>query len=61
MDQSKHSISPHDLYARLGSEAAPIVVDVRRAADFANADRLVAPAFHCAPDEVEREAGNGTP
>jgi hypothetical protein len=30
MDRSKHSISPHDLYARLGSESAPIVVDVRR-------------------------------
>jgi rhodanese-related sulfurtransferase len=54
MDDRKHSISPHDLYARLGSEAAPIVVDVRRDDDFANADRLVVPAFHRSPDAVER-------
>jgi rhodanese-related sulfurtransferase len=53
MDRSKHSISPHDLYARLGSETAPIVVDVRRSSDFLNADKLVAAAFHCSPNEVE--------
>jgi hypothetical protein len=39
MDQSKHPIFPHDLYERLGSDAAPIVVDVRREVDFATADR----------------------
>jgi rhodanese-related sulfurtransferase len=54
MDQSKYSISPHDLYARLVSDTAPIVVDVRRDDDFANTDRLVVPAFHRSPDEVER-------
>jgi rhodanese-related sulfurtransferase len=53
MDNGKHSISPRDLYARLGSEAAPIIVDVRRNADFATADTLVADAFHCSPDDVE--------
>src|SRR5258708_2968055 len=53
MDQSKHSISPNELYARLGSDAAPFVVDVRRDADFAGADTLVADAFHCSPDNVE--------
>jgi rhodanese-related sulfurtransferase len=58
MDDRKHSISPHDLYARLGSEAGPIVIDVRRAADFANADRLIVPAFHCSPDEVEQWRGD---
>lgn len=57
MDGNKHSISPHDLYARLGSDTAPILIDVRRAADFANADRLVVPAFHRPPDEVERWNG----
>ena len=40
MERSKNSISPDALYARLGSEAAPIIVDVRRDADFAGADRL---------------------
>ena len=54
MDDGKHSISPNDLYARLGSEAAPIIVDVRRDADFAGADRLVADAFHLSPDSVEQ-------
>jgi rhodanese-related sulfurtransferase len=54
MDDRKHPITPHDLYARLGSEAAPVVVDVRRDEDFAGADRLVAPAFHRSPEAVER-------
>jgi hypothetical protein len=53
MDDRKHSISPDALYARLGSETAPIIVDVRRDADFASADTLVADAFHCSPDDVE--------
>src|SRR4030088_2971922 len=54
MDQDRHSISPQDLYARLGSDAAPIVIDVRREADFADADRLVVPALHRTPDNVEQ-------
>jgi rhodanese-related sulfurtransferase len=53
MDDRKHSISPHDLYARLGSEAAPIIVDVRREADFAAAATLVADAFHRSPEAIE--------
>src|SRR6266849_10258293 len=53
MDNRRHSISPHDLYARLGSEAAPIIVDVRRDAELASADTLVADAFHRSPDHVE--------
>src|SRR6266404_6009138 len=54
MDGRKHSISPETLYARLGSEAAPIIVDVRRDADFAGAETLVADAFHRSPDHVEQ-------
>ena len=54
MDDRKHSISPDALYARLGSESAPIIVDVRRDADFADADTLVADAFHRSPDHVEQ-------
>src|SRR3984893_4932067 len=53
MDDRKHSISPDALYARLGSEAAPISVDVRRDADFAGAETLVADAFHRSPQAVE--------
>lgn len=54
MEQALPSISPSDLYAQLGTAAAPIVVDVRRAADFAQADELIISAVHRAPDEVER-------
>jgi rhodanese-related sulfurtransferase len=54
VDGNEHSISPQDLYAKLGSEAAPVVVDVRRAAAFAGADRILVPAFHRSPEEVER-------
>jgi hypothetical protein len=49
MERSKISISPEVLYARLGSETAPIIVDVRRDADISGVDRLVADAFHCSP------------
>src|SRR5260370_25654082 len=54
MDDRKHSISPNALYARLGSESVPIIVDVRRGADFASADTLMADAFHRSPDHVEQ-------
>jgi rhodanese-related sulfurtransferase len=54
MDGNKFSTSIYDLYARLGSDAAPIVVDVRRDADFADSDRLIGPAFHRSPDNVEQ-------
>ena len=51
---NRNSISPNALYARLGSESAPIIVDVRRDADFAGADTLVADAFHRSPDQAEQ-------
>lgn len=41
MDDRKHPISPQDFYARIGADAAPIVADVRRAAD--QDDELVVP------------------
>src|SRR5215831_6263019 len=54
MEQALPSISPANLYARLGTAAAPIVVDVRRPADFAKANELIISAVHRDPDEVER-------
>jgi len=54
MDRTKFSISPHDLYTLLGTDSAPIVVDVRHDADFAHSDRLVAPAFHRPSEDVEQ-------
>jgi|SRR5450631_1676513 rhodanese-related sulfurtransferase len=53
MERRKTSITPDALYAQLGSEAAPITVNVRRDTDFSSADRLVADAFHCSPESVE--------
>lgn len=46
MQQTLPSIAPGDLYKQLGSFAAPTVVDVRRASDFANAGELIVSAFH---------------
>ena len=54
MDGSKHDISPHELYARLGTAAAPVVIDVRSPSAFANADRLIVGAVYRAPDQVDR-------
>jgi hypothetical protein len=53
VDRNNHSISSHDLCERLGAEATPIVIDVRRDADFSDAERLLAPAFHRSPDRIE--------
>ena len=47
-------VSSHDLYARLGTAAAPLLVDVRRQDTFNADDRLIIGAFHVAPDNVER-------
>ena len=54
MEQTLSSISPAELYARLGTAAAPTVVDVRRLADFATAGELIVSAYHRDPDEVEQ-------
>jgi len=56
MDGTKFSIPFDDLYMRRGAVSAPIVVDVRRPADFAKADRLVVPAFHRPADDVREAA-----
>src|SRR5512139_1802373 len=52
MQQILPSISPNDLHARLGTASAPVVIDVRRPADFAKAGELIVSAFHRPPDEV---------
>ncbi|MBV8511346.1 MAG: chromate resistance protein [Xanthobacteraceae bacterium] len=54
MDGIQSSISPSDLYARLGTARAPTLVDVRRSADFSAADQLIAGAFHEPPDDLDR-------
>ena len=53
MDGIQSSISPSDLYARLGTACAPTLVDVRRPADVSATDHLIVGAFHELPDEVD--------
>jgi len=53
MDGTESSITPSDLYARLGTACAPTVVDVRRPADFSAAQQLIIGAFHESPEEVD--------
>jgi rhodanese-related sulfurtransferase len=49
-----NSISPQDLYDRIGTAAAPPVIDVRRRQGRAADDRLIAGAIGQPSDEVER-------
>src|SRR5262249_54473224 len=51
MDGSQ-SISPNDLYARLGTASAPVLVDVRRQDSFSAADEMIIGAFHRSSGEV---------
>ena len=50
---SPSSISARDLYARLGTAAAPVLVDIRRAPAFAESDAMIVGAVRRLPDEVE--------
>jgi rhodanese-related sulfurtransferase len=49
----KQPVLPHDLHARLGTAAAPLVLDVRPQDAFAADDRLIIGASRRSPDNVE--------
>jgi len=53
MDGYPLSISPDELYSRLGTASAPVLVDVRRAVDFSGSGRLIVGAVHRPADDVE--------
>jgi rhodanese-related sulfurtransferase len=53
MDGKLFPISPIDLYARLGTASAPVLLDVRRHDAFLADDRLIVGAFHRIPADVE--------
>jgi len=53
MNGKQLSISPRDLYSRLGTAAAPSVIDVRRPGDFSGADRLMVGAIHRDPEPMD--------
>jgi rhodanese-related sulfurtransferase len=47
MDGTQNSILADDLYARLGTASAPILLDVRRPDAFSADDRVIVSAVHC--------------
>jgi rhodanese-related sulfurtransferase len=47
MDGTPNPILANDLYARLGTTSAPIVLDVRRPDAFSADDRVIVSAVHC--------------
>ena len=52
MDQGRFSISAQALHDRLGAAAAPLVIDVRRAAAFDADDRMLIAAVRREPGDV---------
>lgn len=57
MDGNALPISHDDLYARLGTAAAPLLIDVRKAEAFSADDRLIVGASHRPPQDVARWQG----
>ena len=53
MDEGRFSVSVQSLYARLGTAAAPLIVDVRREPAFAAGDRIIVSAIRRTPEAIE--------
>ena len=51
--EGRFSISPQALYVRLGTELAPVVVDVRRSPAFEADDTVIVGAVRRPPEEVD--------
>src|SRR5437764_15475365 len=54
MDEGRFSISASDLYRRLGTAAAPLLIDVRRGPAFEADEWIIAGAVRRPPEEIER-------
>ena len=54
MDVRPEPISPHDLYAKLGTATAPVLLDVRRQDAFDADDVLIVGAIRQAPENISR-------
>lgn len=54
MDGNLASVSPGDLFARLGTASAPMLVDVRRQETFSAGDKLIIGACRRPPEDVGR-------
>ena len=64
MDEGRFSISASDLYRRLGTAAAPLLIDVRRGPAFEADEWIIAGAVRRPPEEIERwgrEIPSGSP
>jgi rhodanese-related sulfurtransferase len=61
VDTAKHSISPEQFVALLGSADAPLVLDVRRDERFLESARVLPAARRCAPDQVAHFAAIHAP
>src|SRR5262245_9148741 len=53
MDGHSAPISSTELYGRLGTASAPLLVDVRRQDAFNGDDRLIVGAFHAPSESVD--------
>jgi rhodanese-related sulfurtransferase len=58
MDEGRFSVSAQSLCSRLGTAAAPLVVDVRREPAFAAADQLIAGAIRRSPETIDQWSGS---
>ena len=54
-------ISPQELLPRIATPDAPLLLDVRREAHFAQSPRLLAGAQRCAPEDVAAFAASASP
>jgi len=61
VDTSALSISPAELAALLGRPDAPLLLDVRRPARFADSAALLPGAQRCAPEDIPRLAAQQAP
>jgi hypothetical protein len=61
MDEGRFFISAQALYHRLGTAAAPLVVDVPRAAAFDADDRMLIAAVRREPTEIRHGSGETVP
>jgi rhodanese-related sulfurtransferase len=52
MDDGRFSVPAGELYARLGTAAAPLVIDVRRSGAFDDAERMLASSVRREPGEI---------
>jgi rhodanese-related sulfurtransferase len=56
MDENALSISPHDLYALIGTASAPVIIDVRRSPPEPATGRMIVSARHRPPEAVAQWA-----